>query len=387
MGHSLKRTGIVYLVTVALLFGVLAQLLEPIRWTREAEGTAAPELFAGSEPSEVVTLLLGGFRALAVDVIWVWAMNAQEERQWHEIVFLMNLIAQLQPRFEEAYVYNGWNMAYNIAHEAETLEEKWGWILEGYNFLRMGARRNPHLYRIKFWAGWVLFDKIAQNFDPDQRQFYTGRYLRENANRQPLSDAGLWFERAHRTPGYQLQAHRTMMVHAYVRLGETYFLQDDEKRFEESLTRVYQHLDEILRYSPENDYAIRLGEEWNWNRQMIARGHEALQRLASNPQQASENLRQILSEWETEVHPQHNPFGVVANRELARTAAALAGDATERLRDEKAACSYWIKAQASLQKLLRRWPENPILQRELEAAAASLQHLGCPSPAEIPDEE
>lgn len=387
MGASPRKFYLTYLLTITLLFGVIAQLEGPIRWTREAEGGGESAFFVGNEPSEVVTLILGGLRALAVDAIWVRAMTAQEERQWHEIVLLMNLIQQLQPHFEEVYIFNGWNMAYNISHEAETLEEKWGWILEGYNFLRLGARKNPHLYRIKFWAGWVLFDKMSQNFDPKQRQYFVERYMKENNGRHPLIDAGLWFERANRTPGYQLKVHRTMMVHAYARLAEFYYLRNQDKKFWEAVERRSQLIEEVLQQDPENEGAINVREEWLLYLSRLTRAGEQLPNMSAQPAEAASALQQVLEEWDREVQPKHNPYGVLANRERARLAAVLAEDALARLKDEKAACQYWLQAYASLQILFLKFPEIPNLKEELDRVKSGLERLGCKMPQESSEDD
>jgi hypothetical protein len=376
-----KKTYLIYGVTVLLLFGVVAQLQGPIRWTREAEGLTHPEMLVESAPNDAMLLLLGGFRAIAVDLIWVSAMNAQEEGKWHEIHMFMQLITRLQPHFAEAYIFNAWNQAYNISHETESPEEKWGWVMAGYNFLRQGVRRNPHLYEVKFWAGWLLFDKIAQNLDAEQRIDFTRRYMAENDGRHPLRDAGIWFERAYKTPSSQLLAHRMMMAHAYTRLAEFHYLRDDEERMRASLIRAFQHVEEIRQQYPDETSTQELVRCWTVYGKLRAQTRAAQAWIPAKTEQAIQALEQIFEGWEREF--KGNPYGLVINNERARVGRILADDAIKRLQSKERACKYLEKAYLSLRRLATRYKEVKDLSSQVEEAAALLKEHGCRSPEEV----
>lgn len=374
MSPNPKRTLLVYAVTVVLLFGVIAQLLGPIQWTREAEGTSETNIFTSEEPwSMVGTLMLAGFRAIAVDLLWVRVMDAQQEGQWHEIVFLNDLIIQLQPRFEEAYIFNGWNMAYNIHHEAETREEKYGWIMAGYNLLRTGARRNPQLYQVKFWAGWVLFDKVAGDYN--NASYYIERYMAENNGRHPFRDAAVWFERAYYTPGRQLWAHRMMMTTAYVRLAEYHYIRKEETRFQESLKSMYRLSQEILREDPENDVARNLLTSWGFYLRQRGMRREAAAWLQANPEKAIAELKKLLALWEKEL--EGNPYGIVPNAEASMAGRFLGDDELNRQKNTKAACEYYQAAYKSLKLVSQRTRNYENLDKQVKELEELLEKHDC----------
>ena len=61
------------------------------------------------------TLMLGRFRGLACDMLWVRADTAQEEGKFYESQALFGIITRIQPGFVQIWSYLSWNMAYNVA--------------------------------------------------------------------------------------------------------------------------------------------------------------------------------------------------------------------------------------------------------------------------------
>jgi len=364
---------------------VTAQLQGPIKWTREAEGMAHSEALVESAPNDAMLLLLGGFRAVAVVVVWISAMNAQEEGKWHEIRPLMQLITRLQPHFAEAYIFNAWNQAFNISHETEGLEDKWGWVMAGYDFLREGVRRNPHLYEIKFWAGWLLYTKVAENLDTEQRIYFTRRYMEDNDGRHPLRDAGIWFERAYKTPSNQLLAHRNMMAHPSARLADFYYLRGDEARMRAALLRMFQHLTQISQNYDDQASLVELQRSWIEFGRLRARTRAASAWIKAKPGKAVADLEKIFDHWEKEF--KGNPFGVVINGERAKVGWILGDDAIRRLQSEERACKYLEKAYLSLRRLAERYKEVADLSSQVEVMAALLKKHGCRSPTRVWSED
>lgn len=380
-----KKTYLAYAITAVLMFGVVGQLQGPIRWTREAEGTAQEDVFAKDIPNQAFLLILGGLRAIAINYFWVRSMTAQEEGRYHEVMFNMNLIAQLQPHFSDAYIFNGWNAAYNISHEAEDLEEKYGWVMIGYNYLRKGVRKNPHLYDIKFWTAWVLFDKISQNMTPEHRAYFTKRYMEDHNGRHPLRDAGIWFERAHKTPGAQLLAHRTMMTHVYVRLSEYYYLKGQREKEEEVVLRAYQNVMEIMKEEAGRASVTELVRSWNLYNRLRAEKRAALEIMKVKAADAVERLKKVLEEWDVEF--KGNPFGLIVNLERAKVSEVLAQDSLERLNSPKLAADYCVRAYINYRRTAQRFVEFEELiekQREYEKKVQKYSEEGhCSAPEQV----
>jgi len=116
MDTSAKRRRLISIGIIVLLLAGMYPLQDRIETTRKAHGllTANPlkELPAGEFFG---TVLLGGFRAIAVDLIWLKAKDAEKNQDWHRYLLLNRLIASLQPRFVEVWTFNMWKMAYNLS--------------------------------------------------------------------------------------------------------------------------------------------------------------------------------------------------------------------------------------------------------------------------------
>src|SRR3989304_9068708 len=104
---------------------------------------AAEQLHVAAEGAEampphmaVATAALGPFRGLLVDFLWYRANRLQTEGNYYEADTLGRWITTLQPRFPAVWVFQAWNMAYNISVATHTKEERWDWVNKGIRLLR-----------------------------------------------------------------------------------------------------------------------------------------------------------------------------------------------------------------------------------------------------------
>ncbi|MDR4507254.1 MAG: hypothetical protein MRJ65_03275 [Candidatus Brocadiaceae bacterium] len=107
-------------------------------------------------------LLTGGLRGIAVDFLWARAMVRHREKKYYELLTINNLIAKLQPNFPAVWIFQAWNMAYNVAHEWDSPQNKWKWIRTGLHFAKKGTEKNPTSGDLFFELGYMyshLFDK------------------------------------------------------------------------------------------------------------------------------------------------------------------------------------------------------------------------------------
>ncbi|MBM4080310.1 MAG: hypothetical protein FJ278_11475, partial [Planctomycetes bacterium] len=89
-----RKVQVLCLLLAIVLVVCSRPLQSRISHLREREGLEV----AGQEPAEVVPILImGGFRGVAVDVLWIRAMARQEERKFYELLAIFNVIAKLQP--------------------------------------------------------------------------------------------------------------------------------------------------------------------------------------------------------------------------------------------------------------------------------------------------
>ncbi len=119
-------------------------------------------------PPELVfsTVLLGGFRSILLDFLWMRARSLQEEGKYFELVQLSDWICLLEPDIPEVWVFNAWNLSYNISVEFPTPEEKWNWVYQGIKLLRDKAidyiTDSPLIYKE---LSWIFFNKVSGSID------------------------------------------------------------------------------------------------------------------------------------------------------------------------------------------------------------------------------
>jgi len=114
------------------------------------------------------TVVLGGFRGLLADILWLRASYLQEEGKYFELVQLSDWITKLEPRHSEIWAFHAWNMAYNASVMMPEPADRWRWVNNGIRLLRdQGLRYNPGdpvLYRE---IGWIYQNKIGGVTDRD----------------------------------------------------------------------------------------------------------------------------------------------------------------------------------------------------------------------------
>jgi hypothetical protein len=207
-----------YLLLITL-FALLFPLQERINRLRVEEKLVEAEIFEATTPGDVWgTLLLGGFRGIAVNILWVRAMRLQWiEKDYLELVALYEIIQTLQPRFDIVWSFSSWNMAYNIAIQVDTVEEKWKWVQAGISDLEEGIKRNPGSFILPFELGWFYFDRIGGEIVPHPDAPFHRRQLQKEG-RDHLYMALYWLERAVEVDKDNINAGR-VIAHVFERLA------------------------------------------------------------------------------------------------------------------------------------------------------------------------
>jgi tetratricopeptide (TPR) repeat protein len=122
-----------------------------------------------------VTVVMGSFRGLLADILWLRTIALQDEGKYYEMVQLASWITKLQPRFTGATAYLAWNMAYNISVTCSSHEDRWRWVQKGIELIRDEALEynpaDPVLYKE---LGWIYQHKIGNIMD-DANQYYKNR--------------------------------------------------------------------------------------------------------------------------------------------------------------------------------------------------------------------
>jgi hypothetical protein len=151
---------VVSLVASGLMQNTLTRQRETLGLTRTAVISNAPPVLA------FTTVALGGFRGLIANALWIRTTQLQEEGKYFEAVQLADWITTLQPHFSQVWLYQAWNMAYNISVKFPNLDDRWLWVQRGIELLRdQGLRYNPNQALMYRELGWFFQHKMGANLD------------------------------------------------------------------------------------------------------------------------------------------------------------------------------------------------------------------------------
>lgn len=122
----------------------------------------------------LTTVVLGGFRGLIANALWVRAMELQESDKYFEKVQLADWITKLQPHNNTVWIVQAWDMSYNISIKFSDPRDRWLWVLRGIELLRDQALvYNPHEVVLYRELAWHFQHKIGEYLD-DAHLFYKG---------------------------------------------------------------------------------------------------------------------------------------------------------------------------------------------------------------------
>lgn len=188
--YSLPRLAII-LSLIILVFSGLCFLQCKINHLRRVNGSECSRF----DPLEVIPIMfLGSFRGVLVDFLWIRGIARYEEKKYYELLAINNFIAKLQPHFSSVWIFQAWNMCYNIAYEWESPENKWKWIKAGLGFAEKGASKNPTNGDLLFEIGYIYFHKFdSRNFK--YADYYRER-LKEESGRDNYEHALYWIRKS-----------------------------------------------------------------------------------------------------------------------------------------------------------------------------------------------
>ena len=187
---SLSRLTIISSLIISILSG-LYLLQSRINHLRRESNQGSLYL----DPSETIPMiLLGSFRGVLVDFLWIRGIARFEEKKFYELLAINNLIAKLQPQFPSVWIFQAWNMSYNIAHEWESPENKWKWIKAGLEFAEKGAVKNPTSGDLFLEIGYIYFHKF-DSVSFKYNDFYR-KQLMEETGKDSYEQALYWVRKS-----------------------------------------------------------------------------------------------------------------------------------------------------------------------------------------------
>jgi hypothetical protein len=127
----------------------------------------------------LTTQALGGFRGLIANALWIRANDLQLDDKYFETVQLAHWITVLDPRSVQGWIYQAWNMTYNISVKFSEQADRWRWVRHGLQLLRDdGLRYNPDEALIYRELAWFFQHKMGANLD-DAHPYYKAAWAGE----------------------------------------------------------------------------------------------------------------------------------------------------------------------------------------------------------------
>jgi hypothetical protein len=143
MQQKARQRKVIYLGLIVVLFtGSL--LHRKLVVERQAENLQLRDAARGEVEltSSFVRLSLTGSRGLATTILWSTAIDRMMRHEWNELELLVNSISALQPYFVTPWLYQSWNLAFNVAVECDRPRDKFYYVSRGIELLAEGERRN-----------------------------------------------------------------------------------------------------------------------------------------------------------------------------------------------------------------------------------------------------
>jgi hypothetical protein len=105
--------------------------------------------------------LLGGCRGVAVNILWMRAIEFQKVQEFDKMKVTADWITKLQPHFLAIWRFQSWNLTYNVSVEWDAPEDKYEWIKRGIKFLQDGVRKNQKSPDLIWDTAWYYYHKLG----------------------------------------------------------------------------------------------------------------------------------------------------------------------------------------------------------------------------------
>jgi hypothetical protein len=134
--------------------GKLAQL-------RDTYGLSQTRVSEIDPTSETMKLLSLGLRGLAVNLLWLQAMEDKRVENYAQLESTLNALVKIQPNFVKVWEFQAHNISYNISMEFDDFESRYHWVKKGIKFLTGGIGYNRTDHRITDNLGMFTGMKIG----------------------------------------------------------------------------------------------------------------------------------------------------------------------------------------------------------------------------------
>lgn len=162
---------IAYGIAIAALLFPLALLSSPATVTdqggqlaqmREKYSLGQGDLGEIDPASETIKLATLGLRGVAVNLLWEKANYYKKTEDWTNLTATLEQLAKLQPNFITFWMFQSWNLSYNVSVEFDDYRDRYYYVRRGIEFLQQGERYNRDNFKILKELGWFIGQKIGR---------------------------------------------------------------------------------------------------------------------------------------------------------------------------------------------------------------------------------
>src|SRR3954470_6574839 len=165
LGLSLVVRGTFFRVGRASADEIAADPVKSLTLDGRAKVHELTELHQGGGGEELsgaaVRLLLTGSRGLAVSALWQSAIEKQKKQEWSELDIAVDSIAKLQPHTIEPWLFQSWNLAYNVSVEMDRLNDMYFYIARGISIAAEGEGMNRNNPDLRYMIGFFYQNKFG----------------------------------------------------------------------------------------------------------------------------------------------------------------------------------------------------------------------------------
>jgi hypothetical protein len=177
---NIRTKKILLLLLAGVLLVVSGRMQKVLNRDREQLGLTRMNALDNAPPVlAFTTVALGGFRGLISNFLWMRANDLQQDDKFFEAAQLATWITDLEPSFTQVWLFQAWNMAYNISVKFKDFPDRWRWVERGIELLRDdGLSYNPNEPLIYRELAWFFQHKLGQNLD-DANIYYKQQWADE----------------------------------------------------------------------------------------------------------------------------------------------------------------------------------------------------------------
>ena len=135
-------------------------ILSTLRDEHDLSQAKMSEIDPASETMKLASL---GLRGVAVNVLWMQAMEHKKTENYDQLASTLQTLTKIQPNFVKVWEYQAHNLAYNVSMEFDDYEYRYGWVKKGLAFLKQGIPYNKRDHRVPSKLGFFTGNKMGKS--------------------------------------------------------------------------------------------------------------------------------------------------------------------------------------------------------------------------------